>query len=131
MLLSRVLKVRYLAVVLLVLIVAASAYAFAAANVVPESGAGDGAATVSGYTVTGVTYTLNTADPSKIDAVKFDIAPTAGAAAPTTVKIQLITSGTWFGCTVGTPAPPKTPWTCSVTAVTASAANNLRIVAAQ
>ena len=42
MLLSRVLKVRYLAVLLLVLIVAASAYAFAAANVVPESGAGDG-----------------------------------------------------------------------------------------
>ena len=42
MFLTRVLKVRYLAVLLLVLIVAASAYAFAAANVVPESGAGDG-----------------------------------------------------------------------------------------
>ena len=47
-----------------------------------------------------MTYTLNTANPSKINAVKFNIAPTAGAAAPTTVKIQLITSGTWFGCPV-------------------------------
>ena len=42
MFLSRVLKVRHLAGLLLVLILAASAYAFAAANHVPPSGAGDG-----------------------------------------------------------------------------------------
>jgi hypothetical protein len=132
--LSRVLKVRYLVVVLLVLIVAASAYAFAAANAVPETGAGDGTGVISGYTISGVTYTLNSSNPANIDAVKFDVAPTGtSAAAPaTSVKIQLITGGTWFGCTAGTPVPPKVPWTCSgITGVTALAATNLHVVAAQ
>jgi hypothetical protein len=125
--LSRVLKVRYLAVLLLVLIVAASAYAFAAANVVPESGAGDGEKAISGYTVTAVTYVLNSTTPANIDAVKFNIAPTAGASAPVTVKVQLVTSGTWFSCSVVT----SPQWSFTTTGVTALAANNLRIVAAQ
>ena len=87
MLLSRVLKVRYLAVVLLVLIVAASAYAFAAANNVPASGAGDGEDAISGYNVTNVHYTLDT-DDSDQDRVRSvsDIAPTAGAAGTGVVR---------------------------------------------
>ena len=51
MFLSRVLKVRYLAGLLLVLVLAASAYAFAAANNVPKTGAGDGAEAIGGYSV--------------------------------------------------------------------------------
>jgi len=127
MLLSRVLKIRYLAVVMLVLIVAASAYAFAAANDVPESGAGDGNSTISGYTVTNVTYVLNSTNPANIDTAKFNVAPTAGASAPVTVKIQLITNGSWFGCSVVS----GTQWSCAISGVTALAANNLRVVAAQ
>jgi len=127
MTISSFLKVRYLAGLLLVLVLAASAYAFAAANVVPESGAGDGANTVSGYTVTNVTYTLNSTNPANLDAVKFNIAPTAGAAAPITVKAQLVTSGAWFDCALVSGAQ----WSCTVSGVTAAAANNLRVVAAQ
>ena len=124
---AKVLKVRYLAVLALVLIMAASAYAFAASNVVPESGAGDGNRTISGYTVTGVSYTLNTTTPSNIDSVKFNIAPTAGAQAPTTVKAKLVSGGSWFDCAVVS----GTQWSCPVTGVTALAADDLRIVAAQ
>ncbi len=123
---AKVLKVRYLAVLALVLIMAASAYAFAASNVVPESGAGDGNDTISGYTVTNVTYTLN-ATPTSIDSVKFNIAPTAGALAPTTVKAKLVSSGSWFSCALVS----GTQWSCTVTGVTALAADNLQVVAAQ
>jgi hypothetical protein len=121
------LKVRYLAGLLLVLVLAGSAYAFAAANVVPESGAGDGNNTISGYTVTNVTYVLNSTNPANIDGVKFNIAPTAAALAPATVSAQLVTGGTWFTCALVS----GTQWQCAATGVTALAANNLRVVAAQ
>ena len=124
---TKVLKVRYLAVLALVLIMAASAYAFAAANIVPESGAGDGNNTISGYTVTNVSYTLNATTPSNIDSVKFNIAPTASAQAPTTVKAKLVTSGSWFSCS----QVSGTQWSCAVSGVTALAADNLQVVAAQ
>lgn len=127
MMISKILKVRYLAGLLLVLVLAGSAYAFAAANVVPESGAGDGSNTISGYTVTNVTYVLNASNPVNVDSVKFNIAPTAAAAAPTTVSAQLVTGGTWFTCAVVS----GTQWQCASTGVTALAANNLRVVAAQ
>ena len=127
MLLSRVLKVRYLAGLLLVLILAASAYAFAAANVVPESGAGDGAEPITGYTVANVTYVLNSTNPANIDSVKFSITATAGAGPPTTVRAKLVTaSTTWSTCTLATGT-----WTCPVSGVTAVQADNLRVVAAQ
>ncbi|OIO95136.1 MAG: hypothetical protein AUK03_05830 [Anaerolineae bacterium CG2_30_64_16] len=128
MFLSRVFRVRNLALLALVLILGASAYAFAAANVVPESGAGDGAETISGYTVTDVRYTLGAADPTKIDSVKFDIAATAGASAPVTVKVQLVDAGAWFACAVTT----SPEWSCSVaSAVNVADADQLRVVAAQ
>ena len=124
---AKVLKVRYLAVLALVLIMAASAYAFAAANIVPESGAGDGNNPISGYTVTNVIYTLG-ATPTSIDSVKFNIAPTASASAPTTVKAKLVSSGgSWFDCALVS----GTQWSCPVTGVTALAANDLQVVAAQ
>jgi hypothetical protein len=124
---KRVFHVRNFAWLVLTLILAASAYAFAASNVVPESGAGDGNEVISGYTVTAITYTLNSSNPANIDSVKFNIEPTASAQPPTTVKVQLVTSGTWFSCSVV--VSPQ--WSCAVTGVTALAANNLRVVAAQ
>lgn len=112
----------------LLLLLAAVSYGFAAANVLPETGAGDGQQTISGYTITNVTYTLNTTTPSNIDKVTFDIAPTAGASAPTTVKAKLVAaSSTWFACSKTT----GTTWSCNVTGVTATAADELRVVAAQ
>lgn len=126
---SHLFRVRYFVMLVFIMIFASSAYAFAAANSVLETGAGDGSNTISGYDVTNVNYTLNAGNPANIDAVSFDLAPTAGAGPASTVKVQLVTGGAWFNCT----APGAShDWDCSVAgAVTALAANNLRVVAAQ
>ena len=123
---SRVFRFRFFAALLPVLAMSAVAFAFAAANTVPESGAGDGSATISGYAVTNVSYTLNATNPANIDSVAFEVNPIAGASAPTTVKARLVTDGTWYACSGG-----PVNWTCNVTGVTALAANNLQVVAAQ
>src|SRR5947208_1928990 len=71
---------------------------YSAANTVPTSKGGDGAGTISGYTISTVKYTLNSTDPRNIDTVTFntDVAPPSGA----TVKIRLVSSGsTWYSCT--------------------------------
>jgi hypothetical protein len=127
MIARRFFSVRTFLALAVVLGLAASTYGFAAANVVPESGAGDGSKAISGYTVTNVRYTLDTTTPANIKTVQFEIAPTAGAAAPTTVQASLVTGGTFFACTKGS----GTTWSCAVTGVTALAANELRVIAAQ
>jgi hypothetical protein len=109
-------------VVVMVTIIASTAYAFAAANTVPATKAGDGLGTVSGYTVTNVVYTLNSTNPSTLDSVAFD----AGAAAAT-VKVQLVaTTGSWYACVLGT----GTTWSCDTTGLTVSSIDQLRVVAA-
>jgi hypothetical protein len=70
-----------------------TAYALTASNTVPSTTAGDGSAAVSGYTATGVGYTLNATTPTNIDAVTFVIAPITAA----TVKVKL--NATWYSCT--------------------------------
>lgn len=127
---NRMLNPRTVAILVLALMIGAISYSFAAANIVPESGAGDGSETISGYTVTNVKYTLNSTNPANIDAVTFDLAPTAGADAPTTVKVKLVSTGsTYYSCTAGT----SPSWNCNTTtpAVTTLAANELRVIAAQ
>jgi hypothetical protein len=111
------------------LIVAAGVYAFAAANVVPESGAGDGTGTISGYTVTNVTYDTNDdGDPATLDEVTFDIAATASAGAPTEVFVE-VDAGTdnWFSCADGGGGT----WACTITSTNTVDADALNVVAAQ
>ena len=80
---------------------------------------------INGYTVTNVHYGLNGTTPSDLASVSFDIAPTVPSTG--TVKIQVVTSGTWFNCSVAI----QPNWSCTITGVTALQANNLRVVAAQ
>jgi hypothetical protein len=126
MITKKLLRTRTLVAVLAVLLLMITAYAYAAANDVPETGAGDGAETISGYTITGVQYTLG-ADPSQISAVSFNIAPTAGADAVRDVRVQLVGGGAWFNCDEsGAPAV-----TCAITGVAVADADNFRVVAVQ
>lgn len=114
--------------VLVVLLVAVS-FAYAAANTVPVTGAGDGSATISGYTVTNVHYVLSGGDASTIESVTFSLTPVENnALAPTTVKVKLQSSGsTWYTCNSS-----GTTWSCPVNGpVAVTVADNLRIVAAQ
>ena len=119
--------IRLLALAALTLVAAVTVYGLAAANVVPETAAGDGANTVTDYTVTAVTYTID-ADCDELSKVTFNITPTVAAGVPTTVKVALVDPPTtWFACTVGT----SPSWSCNLTGVWITGTNKLRVVAAQ
>lgn len=113
-------NMKVLFVVFVIVAISVASYAFAAANTVPATKAGDGSGVVSGYTVTSVAYTLNGTDPSTLDSVSFDL----GAAA-TQVEVQLVASGSWYSCTLDT----GTVWECDTTGLTVSTIDQLRVVA--
>ena len=114
---------RYLLAAVAAAIVAPAAYAFTASNTVPNTNAGSGSGTISGYTVSNVAYTLNASNPQNVDQVAFTIAPTTG-----TVKAQLVSGGSWYACTNSAGSV-----TCATTSpqATAAAVNQLTVVAAQ
>ena len=97
-------------------------YAFTASNTVPATSAGLGAAAISGYTVSGVAYTLNASTPSNIDAVTFTLNPTAASV----VKAQLVSGGSYYSCTNAAGSV-----TCATTSpqATVAAANQLTVLA--
>ena len=114
---------RYLLAAAVAAIAAPAAYACTAANTVPASNAGSGLGTISGYTVSNVAYTLNAANPQNVDQVAFTIAPTTG-----TVKVQVVSGGSWYACTNTAGSV-----SCATTSPQATAAtvNQLTVVAAQ
>ena len=115
--------------VAIVLVLATAAYGFAAANTVSSSGAGDGNGAISGYTIDSIGYTLNAADPSKLDTVRFAVTPSGTNPQPATVKVQVVTGGAWYSAAHGT----GTSWSVDLAAgnVSVLSVNNLRVVAAQ
>lgn len=115
---------RLLVTVLFAGVLASAAYAFTASNTVDSTTAGHGAQAISGYAATGVAYGLNATTPSNIDSVSFTLNPVAAA----TVKVQLVTAGSWYACTNTAGSV-----TCATTSpqATVSAANNLTVLAVQ
>ena len=106
-------KFGILFVVLAMLVVAAGAYAFAAANIVPASNVGSGASTISGYTVSNIAYTFATGDPTQVADIQFDLNEVAGH-----VKIQLDTTAVtgdtawdWTACVRS--GAGNLHWTCT------------------
>jgi len=102
-------------------------FALTASNTLPDSVAGAGSATISGYTVSAVHYNLNATNPQNIDSVTFnvDVAPPSGA----TLKAKLVAAGsTYYACTNVTTAV-----TCATTSpqATVSASDQLLVIAAQ
>ena len=75
---------------------ATGAYAFTATNTVPASSAGSGSGTISGYTVSGIAYTLNATTPSDIDSMTFTLNANAS-----TAKAKIVSgSSTYTACTI-------------------------------
>ena len=109
----------------LIIILAISTYAFAAANTVPATKAGDGSGVISGYTVSNVAYNLNATDPSSLDSVDFTL-----SAAATQAQIKLVAAGsTWYTCAIVT----GNNWTCDTTVgtvATVASMDELKVVAA-
>ena len=102
---------------------AGAAQAFTASNTVPASNAGSGSTAISGYTVSSVSYTVDSTTPTNLNAVAFTISPTTG-----TVKVRLSASGSWYSCTNTSGSV-----SCATTSpqATVAAADNLTVVAAQ
>ncbi len=118
-------NIKVLLIALVVLALAGGTFAFAAANTIETPGkVGDGVATVSGYAITDVVYTLNETNPSLLDSVAFT---TSAAAADGKVFVQLVASGTWYSCTK---VSVSTAWTCDTTDLAAASINQIRVVAA-
>jgi len=107
--LSNIFRPRTFTFVILVLILSAFVYGFAAANTVPESGAGDGSGAVSGYTISNIAWSLLPANPAVVNNVSFNVAPTAGAGPAATVSITVDAGTTWVSCA----GPVGTTFTCS------------------
>jgi len=110
--------------VLMVLVFATAAFAFAATNTVPATYAGEGASTTSGYVVTNVVYNLNAATASNIDSVTLTLDAPAS-----TVMVRLVTAGSYYSCT----NTSGTNWSCATTApqATVAAADELRVIASE
>ncbi len=120
-------RLAYAWIVVVVLFAVAGTFAFTAANTVPDTKAGDGSGTITGYTISAVHYVLNGTNPGNIDEVEFtlDSTPVAGS----TIRIQADSvGGVWYACSNVT-----TSVTCDTTVgtqLTVAATDNLRVIVA-
>lgn len=102
-------------------------YAFAAANTVPTSKAGDGVGAITGYTVSAVVYDLNAAAPQNIDQVTFNLDSVPPASSK--IRLKLVSAGaSWYTCSnVGVAVTCPT----TIPQATVASADELRGVGAQ
>ena len=120
---------RVVAIALFTIVAGSVGYAFAASNSGLAGPGGDGTGQISGYQITDVSYALNATDPTRIDAVSFDI--DAGDQLPDVVVSLVRDSGAWHDCAVSTATVPARA-TCEMsTPVAVADVNELRVVAAQ
>jgi hypothetical protein len=94
--------------VLVVIVVAASGFAFAAANSVPDTNAGYGVSVVSGYTVSNIIYDYTAATPTTLDSIHFTLT-SDGVSNLQKPEVQIST-------TAGVAAADFATSTCSVSA---------------
>ena len=122
-------RFRVLALIILLLVLGTATYGFAASNTVADAGkAGEGSNTVSGYTVTAVTYTLDSSDPTQLDAVDFTL-DTAATDVYAGIDTNPASTIQWRSCT----NPSGNDFTCDLSTVTISVVNaaTLHVAAGQ
>jgi hypothetical protein len=109
---------KVLLLALVVVVIAGSAYAFAAANTIPENNVGSGVSAVSGYVISNIEYNFAAGDPTEVTSIEFDLDKSAG-----TVKVQLdataVTGDTdwdWTTCAISTLHVTCTPGATLLTA---------------
>jgi hypothetical protein len=122
-------NLKVLLIAVFVLAIAGSAYAFAAANTVPDTTAGSGASAVSGYTVSDIVYDLDSADPTTVDAITFSITPDTGSQKAVAVFVQTAAGGSWTSCTLVDGTLPAVNVTCTFGALALEDVTELNVVA--
>lgn len=107
-------------------IVAMAVVGYANSNTVPDSHAGDGFGSVSGYTIDNIHYTLDGTNPANTTSVSF----TVDTAIPITgtTRLSFDNGSTWLAANACSSS--GTTVTCTA-AVTVLSLQNLRVVAAQ
>ena len=120
---------KVLLIALVAVVVAGSAFAFAATNTVPDSAAGYKANVVPGYTVTNIVYDLDATDPTLVDAITFDVAPSSGTVVAAIAKLQTATGGAWTNCTLAAGVAPSMSATCTYGSLALVDVTALNIVA--
>lgn len=131
--LQRVPHARLFIALVIALAAGTGAYAYTASNTVPNSTAGSGQGTVSGYTVTNVHYVLNTTTPANIDSLTFTVSPVIPSTSngKVIVQAQLATGGpTNYTCSTNTTGDTVTCATVTPQ-LTADKLTGLTVVAAQ
>lgn len=103
-------RARLFGAVALAVVVGGAAFAFTAANTVPDSNAGQGTGNVNGYTVSNIHYTYGSPAPNSqdVDTVSFTLSAPAASA-----NVSLDGGSGWQGpasCT----NPSANDWTCDV-----------------
>jgi hypothetical protein len=96
-----------------------AASAFTASNTVPKANVGQGAGSISGYTLSGSVYTLDPNDPRIISTVTF----TLDAPQPAEVRNvkAKVTNGSYQTCSTTGGTSTTSNWSCTLnTAVTAA-----------
>lgn len=111
---------------LLALVVAVAGGAFTATNTFGSGGAGaagDGSATISGFTITNVQYQLSGTNAANLASVSFTLAPAASSA-----QVKVVSSATAFTpCALSSGG---TVATCTFTTQpTVQSADQLRVIA--
>ncbi len=93
----------------------------------PDTYAGDGNGTISGYTISNVAYGLETSDtdPTDIDQVSFDLG--SGMTA-TGVYVSFDGGTNWVDCSAGVSGSTVT---CTGLSINVLGASNLRIIAVE
>lgn len=123
-------KSRRLAVLLIMsLVITGATYAFAAANTVAASDAGDGSGVVSGYNVTAIRYGLmvGDADPTTVDEVNFTLDKAADE-----VFVKYTTDAAYYACVEVAPLGAPFDFTCATPASTQTVLllTDLRVISA-
>ncbi len=120
-----------LAVIAAIAVFSVGGAAFTAANTVPTSSAGDGAGTVSGFTVTAVAYVLNTTTPSDVDTITLTAtADNGNTNNPTQMFIRPDSSGSeYYTCTRTGGVAPAHDLSCDVTPANATSNVQLTVLA--
>ena len=121
-------RMRVLLAAVAALAVGSAAYGFTATNTVPATNAGDGSGAISGYTVSGVHYTLS---GSNATGVTFTLSapaiPTGG-----TVNATVTVSGSPVALTCPAPNGATVTYSCTFSAAQAVAnMTSLNVTAAQ
>lgn len=130
---------KVLGIALVVGMISAGTFAFTNTNTVDESFAGQGTDVISGFIVSGVTYSASASNPHKMSSVSFSLDKAAKE-----VKVSLIdaadnattgaTGQTWYSCAKDATVANK--WSCAtgttdLLAPEMSATNELDVVAYQ